>query len=64
MIIHQREDIRGHYSMWEYMTLNTSAAINISLVDLDALGSEGWELVAVVFNPILREIIYTFKRQL
>lgn len=40
---------------WEYVT-----AVNCNDATLNSMGAQGWELVAVVQQPGMRRIQYTF----
>jgi len=34
-----------------------------TLHELDVVGEEGWELVAVIYNPVLYGVVLYFKRR-
>lgn len=50
--------------MWEYLTFTTGFVPNkVSVVEaLQRIGSDGWELVSVVYNPVEEHYDYFFKR--
>lgn len=50
--------------MWEYKTFTTGYIPNKFNVGqaLDRIGSDGWELVSVVYNPVEEQYNYFFKR--
>lgn len=50
----------GQPSRWRYHVLRTDSPVTVD--DLDALGADGWELVAAVPNPDEPTFSLIFKR--